>query len=395
MKAGWPRKRISEIARHSLGKMLDKAKNKGEPQPYLRNLNVRWFDFDLSDVLEMRFLPEEADKYTAVRGDVLVCEGGYPGRAAIWDQEEPIYFQKALHRVRFYEPERNKWFLYYLHFCDLDGTLTHHFNGAGIQHFTGEALARFELPCPPIPEQQRIVAILDEAFDGIATARANAEQNLRNARALFESHLQTVFSQKQEGWHDRRLADVCKKITVGHVGAMAKQYKDSGVPFLRSQNIRPFQVSLENVVFIDDAFHQSLSKSRLRPGDVAIVRTGYPGTAAVIPPELPDSNCSDLVIVRPGDEVDPHYLAAFFNSAYGKELVAGKLVGAAQKHFNVTAAKEVLLHLPTKADQAEIVLEIDYFREETERLESLYQRKLDALDELKQSLLHQAFSGQL
>ena len=92
--------------------MLDKAKNKGEPRPYLRNLNVRWFDFDLSDVLEMRFLPEEADKYMAIKGDVLVCEGGYPGRAAIWNKDEPIYFQKELHRVRFHELERNKWFLY-------------------------------------------------------------------------------------------------------------------------------------------------------------------------------------------------------------------------------------------------------------------------------------------
>ena len=114
MKNGWQCKKVSEIAKHSLGKMLDKAKNKGEPKPYLRNLNVRWFDFDLSDVLEMRFLPGEAAKYTAVKGDVLICEGGYPGRAAIWEQDEPIYFQKALHRVRFHEAERNKWFLYYL-----------------------------------------------------------------------------------------------------------------------------------------------------------------------------------------------------------------------------------------------------------------------------------------
>ena len=77
--AGWPRRRISEIAQHSLGKMLDKAKNKGEPKPYLRNSNVRWFSFDLSDLLEMRFLPEESDRYTAVKGDLLICEGGYPG----------------------------------------------------------------------------------------------------------------------------------------------------------------------------------------------------------------------------------------------------------------------------------------------------------------------------
>ena len=174
MKDGWERKRVSEIAQHSLGKMLDKAKNKGELKPHLRNFNVRWFDFDLSDVHEMRLTPPEAARYTVVTGDVVVCEGGYPGRAAIWDQDEPIYFQKALHRVRFHEPQRNKWFLYYLYAKDLDGTLKSHFSGTGIQHFTGEALAKFEIPLPPLSEQQRIVGILEEAFAAMSTARENA-----------------------------------------------------------------------------------------------------------------------------------------------------------------------------------------------------------------------------
>ncbi len=209
LKKGWETKKVREIAKHSLGKMLDKAKNKGELKPYLRNLNVRWFNFDLSDVLQMRFLPEESAKFTAVKGDVLICEGGYPGRAAIWQQDEPVYFQKALHRVRFHEPERSKWFLYYLLSKDLDGTLKNHFNGAGIQHFTGEALAQFEVPLPPLPEQRRIVGILDEAFADIATAKANAEKNLQNARALFESHLQSVFTRGGPGWVEKRIPDVC------------------------------------------------------------------------------------------------------------------------------------------------------------------------------------------
>jgi len=245
-----------------------------------------------------------------------------------------------------------------------------------------------------LPEQQRIVALLDEAFAGLATAKANAEQNLQNARAIFESHLQAVFNQRGEGWVDRQLASLCTEITVGHVGSMKTEYKESGIPFLRSQNIRPFEVSMDNTMFIDEAFHRTLMKSQLRPGDLAIVRTGYPGTAAVIPPELPDSNCSDLVIVRPGDEIDPHFLAAFFNSAFGKQLVLGKIVGAAQKHFNVTAAKEVMLHVPPMSEQLAIVVKSDELREETQSLSRLYERKLAALEELKKSLLHQAFNGE-
>lgn len=244
-------------------------------------------------------------------------------------------------------------------------------------------------------EQQRIVAILDKSFDAIAVAKANTEKNLQNTRAVFESRLQSIFTQQGKGWVNRQLASLCHDITVGHVGPMKTEYKGSGLPFLRSQNIRPFEVSMDNAMFIDEAFHRALKKSRLHPGDLAIVRTGYPGTAAVIPPELPDSNCSDLVIVRPSKEVNPHFLAAFFNSAFGKQLVLGKIVGAAQKHFNITAAKEVMLYVPPMPEQEAIVADVHKLREETGRLASLYKRKLAALEALKKSVLYQAFTGQL
>lgn len=159
---GWDVRKIAEVAKHSLGKMLDKAKNKGKPQPYLRNINVRWFTFDLSNLAEMPFLSEESAKYTAIKGDVLICEGGYPGRAAIWAEDYPIYFQKALHRVRFHEPKHNKWFLYYLYAQDKSGELRRHFSGTGIQHFTGEVLARFELPLPLLPELCQAVEKFEE-----------------------------------------------------------------------------------------------------------------------------------------------------------------------------------------------------------------------------------------
>lgn len=267
--------------------------------------------------------------------------------------------------------------------------------GATFKELSGGKLKEVPFRFPSLPEQHRIVAILDEAFEGIATAKASAEKNLQNARELFESHLAEVFAREGDGRMDRTLNSVCRRITVGHVGSMSSQYRPSGIPFLRSQNIRPFSVSLDNVVFIDEAFHASLSKSSLMAGDLAIVRTGYPGTAAVIPESLGSANCSDLVIVRPGPEIDAHYLAAFFNSSFGKGLVSGKVVGAAQKHFNVTAAKEVVLHVPPISEQQSIVRAADEFREQTDQLEQVYSRKLAALDELKKSLLHQAFTGAL
>jgi len=191
---GWVVKKVSEVAKHSLGKMLDKAKNKGELQPYLRNINVRWFNFDLSDLLQMPFWPSESDKYTAVKGDVLICEGGYPGRAAIWNENYPVYFQKALHRVRFHEPEHNKWFLYYLYVQDMSGELKQHFSGTGIQHFTSEVLARFEIPLPPLQELRKAVAKFDELAEETQRLESLYQRKLAALDELKKSLLHQAFS---------------------------------------------------------------------------------------------------------------------------------------------------------------------------------------------------------
>ncbi len=191
---GWTRKSVGEVSTHSLGKMLDKAKNKGKPERYLRNLNVRWFDFDLSDLLEMRFLPEEVDKYTVVRGDVLICEGGYPGRAAIWQEDYPIYFQKALHRVRFHNPDYNRWFVYFLYSQDRSGDLRQHFSGTGIQHFTGETLDHYTVPIPPLAELDRLLPHMDGLLRETERLESIYQRKLDTLDELKKSLLYHAFS---------------------------------------------------------------------------------------------------------------------------------------------------------------------------------------------------------
>ena len=161
---GWSVTRVGAVANCCLGKMLDKAKNKRDPRPYLRNLNVRWFEFDLADLEEMRFAPGEYERHSVRQGDVVICEGGYPGRAAIWGGPEPIFIQKALHRVRFEDAVVGRWFLYYLYAQEASGALRQHFTGTGIQHFTGAALSRLELPLAPCA----VTASLVNRFDALA-----------------------------------------------------------------------------------------------------------------------------------------------------------------------------------------------------------------------------------
>jgi type I restriction enzyme S subunit len=370
--------------------------------PVLTLSSVTGFEYDGTRVKLSSAPTQDNAHYWLQEGELLITRSNTQalvGHAAIYDGTPSKAICCDLIMKMRVDPTKalTRFVYFYLRSPQARSHLTSRAQGASstMKKIGKKVVQDLPIPLPSLPEQRRIVGILDEAFEGIATGKANAERNLQNARAIFESHLQSVFTAHHSAREFRQLADVCEEITVGHVGSMATQYKEAGVPFLRSQNIRPFRVSLDNLVFIDESFHRSLAKSTLRPGDVAIVRTGYPGTAAVIPESLPECNCSDLVIARPGNAVDAHYLALFFNSDHGKSLVAGRLVGAAQKHFNVTAAKQVAISLPSVPEQRRIVAQVRAFGAETQRLDAIYQQKLAELEALKNSLLHQAFTGQL
>lgn len=143
-------------------------------------------------------------------------------------------------------------------------------------------------------------------------------------------------------------------LTVGFVGTMAKHYTESGVPLLRSLNIKPFKIVGNDMKYVSKEFSNSISKSILHEGDVIIVRTGIPGTCCVVPAEYNGCNCSDVVIVHPNTAlVEPHYLAAFIN-VWGQRQVQNNKVGAIQQHFNVHSAEEMLIFLPELEEQKRI-----------------------------------------
>lgn len=184
----WSWVRVDEVANARLGKMLDKAKNKGTLRRYLRNVNVRWFDFDLSDVAEMPFEESEIDEFSLRADDVMVCEGGEPGRAAVWDgREENIYFQKAIHRLRFVpESVYGPYFVLALRASADDGRLQTYFTGTGIKHLTGKGLSSFLFPLPPLAEQRRIVAKVDTLMALCSQLEASLAKSNESRRRLLE-----------------------------------------------------------------------------------------------------------------------------------------------------------------------------------------------------------------
>lgn len=182
----WEWTTIGEICDTCLGKMLDKQKNQGECQPYLRNINVRWGSFDLEDLLQMPFTEDEEERYSVCKGDLIVCEGGEPGRCAIWEDEICIKFQKALHRVRCYNGVVNKYIMDVLRLYASNGRLENYYTGSTIKHLTGESLNSLIIPLPPFAEQQRIVNEIERWFaviDELESNEADLQKTIDKAKS--------------------------------------------------------------------------------------------------------------------------------------------------------------------------------------------------------------------
>ena len=168
--------------------MLDKQKNQGLLQPYLRNVNVRWGKFDLSDLLQMPFEDGEAERYSIGQNDLVVCEGGEPGRCAIWTETESIKFQKALHRVRCSDGILNKYIQIILKTFYTNGMLESYYTGSTIKHLTGDALNSFLFPLPPTKEQLRIVDEV-EKWEDVIDALDTEGKELSSAILQTKSHI--------------------------------------------------------------------------------------------------------------------------------------------------------------------------------------------------------------
>ncbi len=186
-------------------------------------------------------------------------------------------------------------------------------------------------------------------------------------------------------WREVQLGELADEITVGHVGPMPA-YVEGGIPFLRSQNVDRLRINDSDFKSISSSSHDRLRKSVLHPGDVVIVRTGRPGACAVIPPSLPIANCSDLVIVRPGRELDPWFLAYYINSA-AVHGVTSQVVGAVQQHFNIGSARNLTIRLPDLATQREVV---EILRALDDKIE-LNRRMIQTLESMARALFKSWF----
>jgi|CXWL01.1.fsa_nt_gi type I restriction enzyme S subunit len=263
------------------------------------------------------------------------------------------------------------------------------------------SVAETLVPVPPFPEQQRIVSILDEAIEGLATATANAEKNLRNARALFESHLESVFTQRGEGWVEKQLAELCD---IKHGFAFDGEFFSSKGEYVL---LTPGNF-YEKGGYRDRGEKQKYYTGEipddyvLNEGDLLVAMTEQAAGLLGSPILVPESDKYlhnqrlGLVTKKPGVPWINEFFFHVFNTQTVRKEIHDSASGVKVRHTSPTKIGEVVVSFPTLiSEQRTIVSTLKDLHEETQRLESIYQQKLAALGELKKSLLHQAFSGAL
>jgi len=192
---GWGTVRLENLAsEYVLGKMLDKNKNKGEERPYLGNINVRWGYFEFSNAKTMKIEDDEIERYSVKYGDLIICEGGEPGRCAVWKHEAEMFIQKALHRVRFPSYYSADFAFYYLNYAVKLPLVTDLLTGTTIKHLTGTALKNIPFPVCSISEQAQIVAILESKLTACDQLAAELTKQLKQAELLKQAVLKAAFS---------------------------------------------------------------------------------------------------------------------------------------------------------------------------------------------------------
>lgn len=393
MKIGWEIKRLNEIANYFIGLMYLFKDVSDNGMIVLRSSNVQDDKLDLSDIVRVNRPIKDALKVR--RGDILMCSRNGSKRlvgktAVIGDLSEEMTFGTFMTIVRGDTNPYLAWFFRSESFRQQLGVG----ENTMINQITKYMLDVIQVPIPSRSEQQRIVGILDEAFDGIATAKANAEKNLQNARALFESHLQSVFTERGVGWTERTLAEVSKDFGRGkskHRPRNAPHLFGGKYPFIQTGDVRNSEHLITE--YSQTYSVAGLAQSKLWPrGTLCITIAANIAETGILDFDacFPDS----VIGVVVNDDVTSNKFLEYLLQSFKSKLQAqGK--GSAQDNINLGTFENQRFPFPPLKDQQAIAAKLDCLREETQHLESVYQQKLAALDDLKKSLLDQAFKGEL
>lgn len=270
-------------------------------------------------------------------------------------------------------------------------------NGAVFPSINKSQIEALEIPLPPLREQKRIVAKLDQAFAALDHVRVNAEANLMDADELLGQTSAKVIEGGPAGvLQSMRLGDVTSRLTNGYVGPTRDIYEDDGIPYLLARHVRDGSLRFDGRTHVSSTFNQKHKKSMLKQGDVLLVQSGHIGHCAVVPEEHHGHNCHAMIVMTPKEEmVSGKYLSAVFNTPLFQAEFQRIRTGSTVPHLTCGMVRELVVEIPERTQQDRIVSELEALSADIGVVRSRYKAELGNLTSLRQSLLQAAFSGQL
>jgi type I restriction enzyme, S subunit len=407
----WQKRKLDDVAELILGKMLDQKKNKGDLLPYLANVNVRWGEFDFAGLRQMRFEKHELDRFGLKHGDIVMCEGGEPGRCAIWKDQVPgMMLQKALHRIR---PKAglDSRFLYYS-FLSMGqcGQFAPLFTGSTIKHLPREKLGLVEVAIPPLHIQRKIAGILS-AYDDLI------ENNTRRI-AILEEMAQAIYREWfvhfrfpghetakfvdsplgriPEGWRVVSLKHISSKIGSGATPRGGKEaYKADGISLIRSLNVYDNQFERKDLAFIDDEQAADLDNVVVQKRDILLNITGASVARCCMVPSyiLPARVNQHVAIVRVRtDLADPFFVLNTINSERHKRQILALAQGGATRE---ALTKDTICNYEIVLPEIGVLRQYGTLTADLFDQRELLQQKIDCLRSTRDLLLPKLISGQL
>jgi type I restriction enzyme, S subunit len=435
---GWVEVRVGDVAASLVdgpfGSNLKTEHYTAEGVRVIRLQNIgdgRFDDTDKAFIAEDRY--QLLRRHDAQPGDVLIAAmGDVLPRVCMVPPQLGVTIVKAdCFRLRHNGLVDGKYLAFALQSPQVRAAAAPQIAGVGRPRLNLRKVRNLPLALAPLAEQKRIVAAIEEAFLRIDASVSSLEvarrrlDKMRDAIRFAATQGRLVPQDSGDepaasfiarvnptgrfrgtkplpsdlgpippGWSWALMGALAQRVTVGHVGPMKDEYVPDGVPFLRSQNVRDDRFDPEGLRYISPAFHARLSKSRLAPGDVVIVRSGNVGTACVVPESVGEANCADLVIVQRPEAVDPYYATLYMNSLARSRVRAGR-VGVALTHFNTQSVAELPVPVPPLNEQKRIVAEAQRLMSMVDALEVNINGGLKKARALRSSVLTAAFSGRM